>query len=352
MGINTSTYTNFAVRELRINPENYGFVESIREVPGFLAAFIAGLTMRIAEPSLAGMAIGLVAMGVGSYYYAHSIPSLIIFSFLWSLGLHCWMPLSSSMVLSLSKKEHQGRRLGAIGGVAALATCLGMGLVYFGAEKLGYRNMFPIAGFAIAMGAISVLFISRDIGNLEKPRFVLRRKYKIYYFLNFLEGCRKQVFITFAIFALVKVYKTRIETVALLMVANNLMNLYVAPRVGKLIDMVGERKVLTFNYIGLIFIFLGYALIHKASVLYVCYCLDSLFFAFSMSITTYLNKIAPPSDVMPSLAMGVTFNHIAAVMVPTLGGILWKTFGYEKTFMAGAIVVFISLLAAQKIRTD
>jgi predicted MFS family arabinose efflux permease len=118
-----------------------------------------------------------------------------------------------------------------------------------------------------------------------------------------------------------------------------------------MIDRIGERRILTVSYSALIFVFLGYALIPHASVLYVLYCLDSLLYLSTIALTTYLSKIADPRDIVPSLSMGVTMNHLAAVAVPVAGGLIWSAVGYRATFLAGAAVVVASLVLARRIGT-
>jgi predicted MFS family arabinose efflux permease len=345
-----STFNNFAVEALNLQPSQLGILESLREVPGFLMFLVAALTMRVAEPILATIALGLLAVGLGAYYAVDSVPTLLLYSLVWSIGLHAWMPLSPSMALSLADERSKGRRLGQLGAVGAFGTICGMVLVFLGGKYIGYRNIFVLAGVIVAAGAVSVSMIRRDIGQKEKPRMVFKRRYSLYYALVFLEGCRKQVFITFAIFALVRNYHTPLQIVAGLMIANNLMNIFLAPKVGRLIDRIGERKVLAFCYAALIPVFLGYAFIKHPPILYSLYFLDNLFFLGSIGLTTYLHKIAEPEDVMPSLAMGVSVNHLAAVIVPITGGFLWAKLGYQIPFYGGAIVVAISVLTVLRMK--
>jgi len=345
-----STFNNFAVETLNLKPHQLGMLESLREMPGFLIVLVAALTMRVAEPILAAIALSLLAIGLGGYYVVDDIPSLILYSLIWSIGLHAWMPISPSMALSLADERSKGRRLGQLAAVGACGTICGMGLVLLGGSMIGFRSIFIIAGLIVAAGAVSVSMISRDIGQKEKPRLVMKRRYSLYYALVFLEGCRKQVFITFAIFALVRNYGTPLRVVAALMIINNVMNVLLAPKVGRLIDRIGERRVLIFCYSALIPVFIGYALVKQPPVLYVLYCLDNLFFLGSIGLTTYLHKIADPADVMPSLAMGVSVNHAAAVIVPVTGGLLWTKLGYPTTFFGGAAVVAISALTVLRMR--
>ncbi len=47
------------------------------------------------------------------------------------------------------------------------------------------------------------------------------------------------------------------------------------------------------------------------------------------------------------MAVGFTINHIAAVIIPVIGGLSWMI-DYRITFVAGAIMSCISLIAVQK----
>lgn len=378
-----ATFNNFAVETLNLRADQLGILESLREVPGFLMVFVAALTMRLAEPILGAIALGLVALGICGYSAVDSVPTLIAFSLIWSVGIHGWMPLAPSMTLSLAAEGRQGRRLGQMGSIGALGTICGMTMVFVLARVLHFNSIFVIAGLVVGIGAAAVSMISKDIGHKEKPRFVFRRRYSLYYLLVFLEGCRKQVFITFAIFVLVRQFGASLRTVALLMILNSLTNLALAPRFGRLIDSIGEKRVLLACYSLLIPVFIGYATIdttlvinalHWADALFatdlaswalrhftvgqltlgaLCclYFADNLLFLGSIGLTTYLHRIADPSDVMPSLAMGISVNHAAAVMVPVVGGLLWTKLGYPVTFSGGAAIVAMSVLAVSRMRT-
>lgn len=347
LGVQIAAYPNFMVETLSIRPEQLGVLESVRETPGFVLVFIAALTMRIAEPVLAGGALLLEAFGMASVYLATSVEMLMLISFSWSLGLHTWMPLNQSIALATAEENQRGRRLGQMRSVTSLANLVGMGVVAAVAPLVELRTVFLFAGVALAVAAAMVLRIPRDLRRVEKPRLVFRRKYRLYYALMFLEGCRKQVFITFAVFALVKVYAASTSQIALLMVAVNLANLIFAPTVGKLIDRHGERAVLTVNYALLIFVFVGYGLVTSRPALFALYAADGVIFSLSMALTTYLDKVAEPRDVMPTLSMGVTANHIAAVIVPVTGGLLWASYGYHVFFFGGAVIELASLAVSR-----
>jgi predicted MFS family arabinose efflux permease len=340
-----AAYNNFIVQVLNLKPGQLGIVESIRETPGFLIVVVAALTMRVAEPVVAAGALILVAVGVGAYCGVSGVPSLVLWSLVWSLGLHAWMTVQPSMALALAEEEKRGKRLGQLMALSSLGTVLGMVMVLFFGNRIGFNAVFVISGSTILLGAMAVLAISKDIGHADKPRMVFNPDYGLYYLLTFLEGCRKQVFMTFAVFLLVRNYHTSMVVVALLMIINNIVNFGTSEWIGKMIDRYGERNVLLVCYSAAIPVFIGYAAIGIPLLLYVMYCLDNLFYIGSMGSTTYLHKIAKPQDVHPTLAMGVSFNHAAAVAVPLVGGLLWATYGHAVAFYGGAVVVAMSVIA-------
>jgi len=171
----------------------------------------------------------------------------------------------------------------------------------------------------------------------------------VYYALNFLQGFRKQMFITFAIFALVKVHGMPVETTMILMLINQVLVALTGPLMGQMVDNWGERKMLSASYIGLALVFFGYAVIQDRPTLYVLFCIDNLIFFGGIALTTYIYKITPEKDLKPTLSMGVTMNHIAAVIAPLVGGVAWYYLGYQVIFFSGSALAIISLIVSQKV---
>jgi len=349
LGVQMSVYYNWAFETLHISPRQLGLVESFRETPGLAMILVAGLTASVAEPVLAGVALLLFSIGLALYSRVHGIPSLICVSLVWSAGLHTWMPLSNSFALRLSEAGRHGRRLGQVGSAGSLGMLFGMGLVRTLAGRVPYSFWWIAAGVFALAGAVTVCRISKGQTG-QKPRFVLKRKYSLYYGLTLLEGCRKQIFITFAVYVLVKEFSVPLKVTAGLMLLNNGLNFVIAPYAGRMVDRFGERKALLTSYTALIGVFMGYAFFRNVHWLYVMYCLDNLLFLTSVANSTYLKRIAEPRDVTPSLATGVTMNHMAAVVVPLVGGLLWEKIGYQPVFLGGAAVVLGSIFLANRIR--
>ncbi len=352
LAIYQSTSKNFFVNELNFDAFQIGALESIREVPGLLSAFILGSILQFPHSLLAGAFLLIFSFGIGGVSTVSGWIQVVPWLLIWSIGFHSWVPLSSSMTLSLSETEKEGKRLGQINSIAAIAAIIAMAavMVFSSILEMQYRLFFIIAGTISVFGGLLVFKIPSTKKAFNKTRFVFRRRYSVFYVLSFFEGARRQMFVTFAPFALVKIYGLDVTAMALIMVIGRVITFLSSPYVGKLIDRVGPKTMLTLSYILMIMAFLGYALIHNVLVLIPLYILNSVLMIISrISRTTYINEIAPITDLIPSLAMGQTVEHIAAVIMPFTGGIIWGIFGYEVTFFIGVACAVCLLLFARKI---
>ena len=349
-GVQLSLQNNFIVERLGIEAHELGVVEGLREIPGFLnflflAAMVA-LSLRVS----AALSIGIMAIGIAAFSQIDSVVSFALLSVFWSIGFHAWVPIGQTMALRVSPEGQKGKALGFLRSMESGAW-LGMIVLCLGLYRfVGYDGLFIIAGVACAIGAYAISKVkAKDPKSVDKT-MLLRKKYWLYYTLQFLQGCRKQMFITFAIFALVKVHGMKVETTMILVFINQLLITLTGPWIGRMVDRFGERVMLSVSYIGLIFVFLGYGLIDKLSILYVLYCLDNMLFFGAIALNTYINHLAPPEDLKPTLSMGVTFNHISSVAAPLIGGFVWVAFGYKVIFISGAVMAAISLIFTQWIR--
>jgi predicted MFS family arabinose efflux permease len=349
MSAYSAVFNNFIVNDLHINAQQLGAIESFREIPGFLTVVLAAVTVRFRVSRLAAAALTVMGIGMASIAGAHSFWYLVLSGMVWSIGFHMYNPLNNGLVLAAAAPSRQGRALGWIGSVGSIGALVGMGLVFLMVPPLGLRYSFVPAGLMILAGGAALLFL-RDREAEQRVRLVFRRRYWIYYALTLLDGSRRQIFSTFAVFLLIKVYGLGVYPITALLVLNSIVSTIVTPYVGRLIDRHGERPMLALNYACLSVLFAGYALVHNLPVLGVLYCVDNALFAFGLGISSYLGRMAPRPDVTPTLAMGSTFNHVAAVGVPLVGGLLWNTAGYQVTFLAGAATCLLSVLIALAIR--
>ncbi len=311
-GVQFSLYNNFIVTHLDIQAHELGWVEALREVPGFLNIVFLALVVLWAPPLVAGVSLVVMGAGIAAYSQVDSVFTLALFSLVWSLGFHCWVPLEQSMALTFSPAGEKGRWLGQLRSLGSLATVLAIILCRFLIGPIGYQGLFIIAGVATALGGVALLGTGKQGRPAKERQFVFKRRYLLYYALNFLQGCRKQIFITFAIFALVKVHGVPVETTIILILVNQVLVTATAAPVGRLVDRFGERRMLSASYIGLVVVFSGYAIVKDLNTLYVLYCIDNLIFFGGIALTTYVLDFCK-NQVRARWSIIFAISHLASV---------------------------------------
>ncbi len=346
-GVLMTLFNNFIVDRFNMEPHQLGYLESLREVPGLLSVLMIALILRHPLPIVAGVAVVIMGLGIMTFPLATTVMALTLFSLFWSIGFHCWVPLEQAMALRFSPPGDKGRWLGRLRSVHSAAWLLAIGSCILMMPVIGYSGLFLAAGIVTAIGGLLLMFATRESDRDTEKRLIFKRRYGLYYALNFLQGCRKQMFITFAIFALVKVHEMPVKTTMILILVNQVLVTLTGPLMGRLVDRCGERAMLSASYFGLVFVFLGYAIVEHRQTLYVLYCIDNLIFFGGIALTTYLHRIAPEADLKPTLSMGVTMNHVAAVIAPLIGGLAWYYFGYKVIFFSGSFLAFVSLIVCQ-----
>lgn len=345
-------FQNFLRDVLNARELDLGRLESLREIPGLLAALTAGTLVALAESRVAALGLIVGAIGIACTGFFRTMPSQIAVTVLWSIGFHLYVTVSSPITLALARGKEGGRHLGRMSAVGAAATLGGLATAYAIARLAPgwYDGMFWIAGALILVSGVLCLRLSPLATHGKRERLIWRKEYSLFYWLTFLEGCRRQIFSIFASFTLILVYKVPVQQMILLQLVNQLLIWVTAPRIGKLVDRKGERGPLVFYAVGLIVVFLGYALVRNKEALMVLYLLDNVLFTFGVGLTTYLHRIVRPGEITPCIAMGVTMNHIAAVTVPFFGALLWKETGnYQTPFWVGVFIAAVSLVSTQRL---
>ncbi len=345
----TVVFINFITETLGVQPVQMGALELLREVPGLLSVAIAGAVAAFQETRIGAVCLVMSALGVAATGFVHTFAGLVIVTVFWSVFMHQWFTSSSAIPLALAKGEDSGRHLGRMGAIGAAGTMLAFLLVRPLAGHIPYSAYFVASACFILVAGSLLLPMSAHGTTVDRPRLLYRSEYGVFYALAFLEGYRRQIFSTFAIFALVQVCHTPLPRIASLMLLNAIVSFAVAAPIGRLIDRVGERRTMTVYYVGIALAFTGYAVTTRTDVLQALYIIDNALFAFGVSITTYLNRIVRPGEMTPTLAMGQTMNHIAAVAVPVTGGLLWNRFGYHAPFWTGAGAALVSLAITQRV---
>jgi hypothetical protein len=344
-------FDNFAVNVVGLEGSHIGIIQSVREVPGFLALLTVFVMLVIREHRLSALSVIVLGAGLAVTGLFPSYFGLLSTTLLMSFGFHYFETTNQSLTLQYFDKNTSPWVFGKLRSLAA-ASNIGVGIVIWGlASLLNYTQIYLfIGGLILAAGLWAFVQdpSEQDITPQHK-KMIFRRKYWLFYFLTFMAGARRQVFVAFAVFLLVKKFGFTLQEITLLFVTNNLVNYFLSPFIGKCIIRFGERKVLTLEYFSLIFIFLAYAETDSKFFVGGLYILDHIFFNFAIAIRTYFQKVGDPADIAPSMAVGFTINHIAAVFFPAIGGLLWMA-DYRIPFICGAGMSLISLIAVQWIR--
>ena len=134
--------------------------------------------------------------------------------------------------------------------------------------------------------------------------------------------------------------------ITLMFLVNSAINIVAAPRIGKLIARWGERRALSLEYLLLIAVFVGYAFVQSAWFAVGLYIVDHMVFAMAIAIKTYFQKIADPADIASTAGVSFTINHIAAVIIPVVFGLLWLILP-AAVFLAGAAMAAVSLVLSR-----
>ncbi|MCG6885333.1 MAG: MFS transporter [Silicimonas sp.] len=343
---------NFVIERAAFTGVEIGWLHTVREIPGFLS-FAVIFILLVMREQLLGM-VSLVTLGVASAVTAWfpTFGGLLFVTFIASMGFHYFETVNQSLQLQWIEK---GRAPQVIGWLVAVGS--GASLVSYGALvatwnwlELSYNTVYMISGGACALIAIYCwLAFPRFEATPQLKTMVLRRRYWLYYALQFMAGARRQIFIVFAAFMMVERFGFDVHEVTALFLINYLANMVFAPIMGRALGVYGERNVLVFEYVGLVAVFLAYGGIYYfgwgvvlAASLYV---IDHMLFALAFAMKTYFQKIADPQDIAPTAAVAFTINHIAAVFLPALLGYLWVV-SPGAVFGLAASMAGVSLLLA------
>ncbi len=338
-------FNNFAVDNVGLNGLQVGIIQSVREVPGFLSLLVIFVLLLVKEHILGALSVIMLGVGVILTGFFPSLWGLIFTTFIMSLGFHYFETTNQSLSLQYFSHKHTPMVLARIRSLTAVTNIV-VGLLILGLSSwLSFTTNYSILGIiVIAIGLYALhLHPAKEDMPVQHKKMILRRKYWLYYVLNFLSGARRQIFVVFAVFMLVERHHFSIQEVSGLFVTNNIIAYFFNPLIAKGINKYGERRMLILEYSSLAIIFAAYALIDIKWIVALLYILDHLFFNFSIGIRTYFQKYADPKDIAPSMAVGFTINHITAVVVPVLGGLMW-IYNWQLPFVAGVVLALGSLL--------
>jgi predicted MFS family arabinose efflux permease len=353
-------FNNFLNARFPLSGFQRSFLEFPRELPGFLVAFVSALLWFLCSRRLGTVAmllgvVGALLIGFASPTYVF----MVMWLFIYSLGQHLFMPLSFSIGMELAHEGKTGRRLGQLSAIKNLAAIIGSFLIVIGFKFLGltFRLTFVLTALGLAVAAIIMFAMKPEKTQPPTIHLKLHRAYWLFYLLSVLYGSRKQLFMTFAPWVLIKVFHQPTQTMATLLTIGGVIGIIFQPFLGWAVDHLGERLVLASEAVLLVFVCFGYGfakfLFSEGTaflIVCVCFLLDQMLMSVNMARATYMKKIALQSDhIQPALTISVTIDHFFSITVALLGGVIWNVFGFQYVFLLGAFIAIGNFLAALQI---
>nr|WP_087016508.1 MFS transporter [Thaumasiovibrio subtropicus] len=343
---------NFVIEMADFSGREIGILQSLREVPGFLAFTAIYLLLFIREQVFAYVFLAVMCIGITITGWFPSVWGLYATTMVMSIGFHYFETVNQSLTLQWIDKDKSAHFMGRALAVKGLGSLLAYSLVWLLMDQLGvsYNTVymtFGLVGLVIVVLAWMAFPVFKQ-EHEQRKSLVVRKEYWLFYALTMLSGARRQIFVVFAGFMMVEKFGYSVGQISLLFIVNYAFNMLFAGSIGRWIGRVGERTALTVEYVGLIAVFAGYAMVETAEMAAALYVIDHLFFAMAIAIKTYFQKIADPKDIASTAGVSFTINHIAAVVIPVLLGFVWLQ-SHAAVFWVGVVFACGSLVLARLI---
>ena len=344
---------NFVVEIIRFDGLDIGLLHTIREIPGFLAVGVISILLFFREQTLALLMLSVLGLATAVTAWFPFLSGILTITLLSSIGFHFFETVNQSLQLQWFSKKEAPRKLGKLMAIGSAATLIAYTFLVLGWYKLNlsFNSAYMIAGFSCFSLAVLGYLI---FPNFEAPipqtkKMVLRKRYWLYYLLQFMSGARRQIFVVFAGFMMVERFGLDVQQLTTIYLINLMFNIALAPLLGRAVARYGERKALAVEYFGLSLVFFAYGGIYLFGwgvfIATLLYLLDHLFFALALAIKTYFQKIADPQDIAATAAVAFTINHIAAIFLPLGLGFLWLASPFLVFCTAGTLSVISFALA-------
>ncbi|MEN9012078.1 MAG: MFS transporter [Yoonia sp.] len=336
---------NFVIEVAGFDGSDIGWLHTVREIPGFFAIGVIALIIFMREQVLGIVALIMLGAATAITAYFPSMAGILTLTMLSSIGFHYYETVNQSLQLQWISKARAPQMLGWLMAAGSAVTFIAYVLIVMTWEAfdLSYSFVYMLSGGITVAIALFCLFAypQFESPNPQLKTFVLRKRYWLYYVLQFMAGARRQIFVVFAGFMMVERFGFDVHEVTSLYLLTLLTNVFVAPIIGRVVSVFGERRALLFEYLGLVMVFLAYGGVYYfgwgVAIAATLYVIDHIFFALALALKTYFQKIADPQDIAPTAAVAFTINHIAAVFLPAFLGYLWLVSPAAVFFMAAAM---------------
>ena len=344
---------NFVVDVANFDGADIGLLHSVREIPGFLAVGVIAIIIFVREQVLGLISLILLGVATGVTAWFPQMGGILTLTLLSSVGFHYYETVNQSLQLQWISKERAPQVLGWLLAMGSAASLVAFGVIVVTWEwlELSYNVAYMVSGGITAAMAVACMIIYPQFQSPipQHKTMVLRKRYWLYYALQFMAGARRQIFMVFAGFMMVERFGFAVHELTALYLINLAFNMVLGPIFGKAVARFGERNTLIFEYVGLALVFFAYGGIYMfgwgiilAGTLFV---IDHLFFSLAFALKTYFQKIADPADIAPTAAVAFTINHIAAVGLPVMLGLVWLI-SPILVFVMAALMALTSLALA------
>ena len=344
---------NFVIEIIRFDGLDIGLLHTIREIPGFLAVGVISILLFFREQTLALLMLSILGLATAVTAWFPFLSGILTITLLSSIGFHFFETVNQSLQLQWFSKKEAPRKLGKLMAIGSAATLMAYTFLVLGWNNLNlsFNSAYMIAGFSCFSLAVLgyLIFPNFEAPISQTKKMVLRKRYWLYYLLQFMSGARRQIFVVFAGFMMVERFGLDVQQLTTIYLINLMFNIALAPLLGRAVARYGERKALAVEYFGLSLVFFAYGGIYLFGwgvfIATLLYLLDHLFFALALAIKTYFQKIADPQDIAATAAVAFTINHIAALFLPLGLGFLWLTSPFLVFCTAGTLSVISFALA-------
>jgi|TARA_B110000971_G_scaffold128810_1_gene131842 hypothetical protein len=344
---------NFVVDVANFDGADIGLLHSVREIPGFLAVGVIAIIIFVREQVLGLISLILLGVATGVTAWFPQMGGILTLTLLSSVGFHYYETVNQSLQLQWISKERAPQVLGWLLAMGSAASLVAFGVIVVTWEwlELSYNVAYMVSGgITVAMAVACVIIYPQFQSPIPQHKtMILRKRYWLYYALQFMAGARRQIFMVFAGFMMVERFGFAVHQLTALYLINLAFNMVLGPVFGKVVARFGERNTLIFEYVGLALVFFAYGGIYMfgwgiilAGTLFV---IDHLFFSLAFALKTYFQKIADPADIAPTAAVAFTINHIAAVGLPVMLGLVWLI-SPILVFVMAALMALTSLALA------
>ena len=342
-----------------------GWLEFFREMPGLLLVFMLALLHKAGNWKVMKVGALIACLGVAALVIPANKIWVILFIMIWSTGEHLMMPVRQALTMEIAAPGKGGVALGLVTGTMNVGTVAGSlivaGIFFAAVNLLGVANKLLVYDAVwlvitlLAAASLAAMLIPKNPESpARRPRLYFNWKYKIFYALELFYGARKQIFLTFAPFVLIKVYDFDTALMAALFAVGAGINIFAAPLVGKLTDRIGYRNVMIYDTVILFFVCLlyGYAgnIFPRHIAVWVVganFLLDSIISTTALATNLYVKDISDNKDELTStLSTGISINHLISIIAAPVGGWIWLRFGVGTLFAVAAVMALLNSLCA------